>query len=262
MSRSEAVLRRESEYHDQLYSGFAQSHFARPAVRAFRRHLARHILRSAALHRNSRVLSLGCGIGDTELLLAPHVREIVGIDISAQGIRQAEHDRARAGIANATFRTGLFRDLDDTFDGVIGIFFMHHLPGDELARLPANLARLLRPGGVFYGLDPSARRLSGAIGQLLFPQLMKKYQSADERELVPEDISTLFDNAGFTTELRMYDYTSTPLAGLFPAWNSGYRAARVLDEALVRTPLLSRFASNFELIARRPNTKAAPSARH
>ena len=29
---SESVLARELEYHERLYSGFAQSHFARPAL--------------------------------------------------------------------------------------------------------------------------------------------------------------------------------------------------------------------------------------
>ena len=30
------VLKRELDYHEKLYSGFAQRHFARPAVRALR----------------------------------------------------------------------------------------------------------------------------------------------------------------------------------------------------------------------------------
>ena len=65
------VRSRELEYHDRLYSGFAQEHFSRPAVRALRQHLVRHILRAIP---TGRVLSLGCGIGDTELLLARQVR--------------------------------------------------------------------------------------------------------------------------------------------------------------------------------------------
>ena len=35
---------RELEYHEKLYSGFAQSHFARPAVRALRAHMVQRIL--------------------------------------------------------------------------------------------------------------------------------------------------------------------------------------------------------------------------
>ncbi|MDE3168355.1 MAG: methyltransferase domain-containing protein, partial [Acidobacteriota bacterium] len=54
----------------------------------------------------TRVLSLGCGIGDTELLLAPHVAEVLGIDLSPAAIRQARADAARLGIPNARFEEG------------------------------------------------------------------------------------------------------------------------------------------------------------
>src|SRR5580693_9062290 len=97
------VLERELAYHEKLYSGFAQSHFARPAVRALREHMVRRILRMTGIGRESRVLSLGCGIGDTELLLAPHVAEIVGVDLSPAAIRQARADASKLGIGNARF---------------------------------------------------------------------------------------------------------------------------------------------------------------
>ena len=67
------VLERELAYHEKLYSGFAQAHFARPAVRALRAHMVDRILRLTGAGPASKVLSLGCGIGDTELLLAPRV---------------------------------------------------------------------------------------------------------------------------------------------------------------------------------------------
>src|SRR5580692_11965921 len=76
------VLQRELAYHEKLYSGFAQRHFARPAVRLLRCHLVARILHLTGAGKDSRVLSLGCGIGDTELLLAPYVKEIVGVDLS------------------------------------------------------------------------------------------------------------------------------------------------------------------------------------
>ena len=86
------ILRRELEYHEKLYSGFAQSHFARPAVRLLRCHMVARILYLTGVGKDSRVLSLGCGIGDTELLLAPYVAEVVGVDLSPAAIRQARAD--------------------------------------------------------------------------------------------------------------------------------------------------------------------------
>jgi len=52
------VHSRELEHHEKLYSGFAQKHFAKPAVRALRAYMVRRILRVTGAGRNSAVLSL------------------------------------------------------------------------------------------------------------------------------------------------------------------------------------------------------------
>jgi cyclopropane fatty-acyl-phospholipid synthase-like methyltransferase len=240
----------ELEYHERLYGGFAQRHFARPAVRALRAHMARRILRLTGAGAGARLLSLGCGIGDTELLLAPHVAGGVGVDFSPAAIRQARADAERAGIRNAVFHEGTAAEAPPgPYDAVAAIFFLHHLPEDELRALPALVRGLLKPGGVFYSLDPSRYRLSGAVGNLLIPGLMRKYQSPGERELAPQATASLFREAGLACRVGYYDFVSSPLAGLLPGWAPGYRAARVLDEALIRAPGLRRLGSNFELVA-------------
>ena len=241
------ALDRELAYHEKLYSGFAQQHFAKAAVRAVRAHLVDRVLSLTGAAKDSRVLSLGCGIGDTELLLAPHVGEVVGIDLSPAAIRQARADAARLGIANARFEQGT--TAGGRYDVVIAIFFLHHLPDPELAALPAQVRGLLVPGGRFYSLDPSCHRLSGVIGRLLIPGLMKRYQTEDERELDPESTGDLFRRAGFETRVLMYDFGSAPLAGLFPSWAAGYRIARRLDNALLRNATLRRRGSNFEVVS-------------
>jgi len=249
------VLRRELEYHEKLYSGFAQKHFARPAVRALRRNMVARILRMTGAGPRSRVLSLGCGIGDTELLLAPHVGELVGIDLSPTAVRQACADRDQLGITNARFEEG--STAAGEFDAIIAIFFLHHLSDADLAALPARIAGQLTPHGVFYSLDPSRQRLSGAIGRRVVPKLMKKYQSPDERELEASATAALFRSAGLNTEVGMYDFGSSPVAGLFPGWRLGYQAARALDDLLLRISLLRRLGSNFEIIARRGDVSGA-----
>lgn len=248
-------LDRELEYHEKLYSGFAQQHFAKPAVRAFREDLVKRIVGVAMAGKQSRILSVGCGIADMELLLAPHVREVVGIDLSPSAIAQADSDAQRAGIQN--FR-GVCGTLEEAaagglgqFDAAIAIFFLHHLPDDALAAFPSLVASLLKPGGVFYALDPSRYRLSGFIGELLFPKLMERYQSPGERQLSPPETAVLFTKNGFDARHSCYDFVSTPLAGLFPSWRLGYRATRIVDELLIRIPGVRRVSSNFEVIAKK-----------
>ena len=244
----QSVLARELAYHEKLYSGFAQSHFARPAVRALRVHMVQRILHLTGAGRDSRVLSLGCGIGDTELLLAPQVGEVVGLDLSPSAIRQAREDARRLGIGNARFEQGT--RAAGRFDVVIAIFFLHHLPDDELAGLPGRVRDLLTPAGVFYSLDPSRARLSGKVGRLLIPGMMKRYQTPDERELEPAATAAIFRRAGFEAQVKIYDFASSPLAGLFPGWRTGYRGMRMLDNWILRTPLRA-VGSNFELVVRR-----------
>jgi SAM-dependent methyltransferase len=255
MQDEQSILAREIEYHERLYGGFAQKHFARPAVRALRGHMVQHILRATAAPGNARVLSLGCGIGDTELLLAPHVGEIVGLDLAPSAIRQARADAASAGCENLRYVEGTIDSAGfgtGSFDLIIAIFFLHHVPDTMLAGLPEQVGALLSPGGCFYSLDPSRQRLSGTIGSLLVPKLMRKYQSPDERELDAGSTARLFEHAGFDTRIDFYDFVSSPLAGLLPGWEMGYRAARRADDIIVRVPLLQRLGSNFEVIARKP----------
>lgn len=248
---SQEVFSRELAHHEALYAGFAQRHFAKPAVRALREHLVQRILRVTRARKTSRVLSLGCGIGDTELLLAPHVGSLTGIDISPSAIRQARVDAQEAGVVNTIFLEGSADEpilTDLRFDIIVAIFFLHHLPDAELQATAERIRGWLAPGGVFFALDPSRYRLSGALGSLLVPHLMRRYQTPDERELKPSEMLALFTKAGFTARIRYYDFLSTPLAGLFPSWRSGFRAARMLDELLIRVPVLRALGSNFELI--------------
>ena len=252
MAEVGGALRRELDYHERLYAGFAQSHFARAAVRALRRHMVDRIVKLIPADRATAVVSLGCGIGDTELLLAAHAGRVVGVDLSPTGVRQARADAARLGVTNAEFREGSFENMRDLppADAVIAIFFLHHLPDAMLAEAPERLQRILKPGGVFYSLDPSAHRLSGKVGHLLIPGMMKRYQTEDERELDPDLTAGLFRRAGFQVSHGMYDFASSPLAGVFPSWRLGYRAARRLDDLILRIPALRRLGSNFEIVAR------------
>jgi SAM-dependent methyltransferase len=254
-SHSHDALRRELEHHERLYDGFAQRHFARPAVVAFRKHLVARLLASTGAGRKTRVLSIGCGIGDTELMLAPHVAEVTGIDLSPKAVAQAERDRGMRGVANARFLAASWQDFSfpgERFGLVLGIFFLHHLSDADLEVLAQRVSSAIEPGGLFYALEPNAQRLSGVIGKLVVPWLMRRYQTPDERQLDPNEAAAPFRRAGFRTATRWHDFASTPVAGVLPGWPLLYRALRVLDDGIVRTPGLRKLSSNFELIARVP----------
>ena len=245
------ILSRELAYHEELYSGFAQLHFARPAVRALRAHMVQRILHLTSANKTSRVLSIGCGIGDTELLLAPHVADLTGVDLSPAAVRQANADAQRLGISNTRFIEGTAEAAQGPFDAVIAIFLLHHLSDHALTQFAQHVPSILAPGGVFYSLDPSRHRASGAVGRLLIPSLMKKYQTEDERELDPEETRRLFGKEWAQVRTETYDFGSSPMAGLLPGWRGSYQLSRQVDDALLRFSFFRRYGSNFEVIAQK-----------
>jgi SAM-dependent methyltransferase len=256
-SRAESigVEERELAYYENLYGGFGAGHFSKPGVVAFREYLVARLLKATGAGPETKVLSIGCGVGDTELLIAPSVGQVTGIDLSPTAIRAANRAGVEGKVPNVRFLEGGWPGLPlepESFDVILAIFFLHHLPDPALAAFPRQVLPLLGNGGCFYALEPSARRLSGFLGKLLVPGLMKKYQTEDERQLHPESAAAPFREAGFSTVTRWFDFCSTPLAGLFPAWAPGYRAARNLDGVLTACPGLRALSSNFELIARLP----------
>jgi SAM-dependent methyltransferase len=248
----DSVRERELAYYENLYGTVGVAHFAKPAVVAFRDYLVRRILRSAGAGPNSRVLSIGCGIGDLELLLAPHVADVTGVDLSPTAIAEANRAAHARNLRNVRFFEGAWQDAPltgESFDLVLAIFFLHHLPDEDLAEFPKRVLPFLSKNAVFYALEPSAHRLSGFLGKLLVPALMKKYQTDDERQLLPRPTALSFREAGFNVATPWFDFISTPLAGLFPSWPLGYGMARWLDEGLTACVGLRALSSNFELIA-------------
>jgi hypothetical protein len=80
---------------------------------------------------------------------------------------------------------------------------------------------------------------------------MARYQTPDERQLVPSDTAALFSKSGLASQYHFHDFVSSPLAGLFPGWRAGYHVGRALDNVLIRMPLVRSIGSNFEIVAKK-----------
>jgi SAM-dependent methyltransferase len=236
----------EREYHDQHYAEEAAL-FTTPLFRRVHARAARQFLRASRAGRAHRVLSLGCGDGSVERLLAPQVGSVLGVDISPVAIEQA---RARsAHFPNLSFKTGEGW-ADGPYDAVAAFAFLHHLD-DAAIRATLRAARAaLRPGGVFYSSDPSARRLVGLLRGLV-RKTYEHYHSPDERELDPEVLKDIFETEGFEkVEIRYTDYGLGPLAWLAPGAPRWLAAPlEGLDNLALAVPLARRYASSFSLCA-------------
>ncbi len=104
----------------------------------------------------ARILDVGCGIGGTAIYLAKHYGvHVTGINISPLQIEIARERAAVSDVvARTDFRIGDAMDLqlpEKSFDAVITVEACCHMPHKQ--RFFTSCARLLRPEGVYVGVD-------------------------------------------------------------------------------------------------------------
>ena len=245
----------EREYHDQHYEAEAARVLGTPVFERVHDRVAQQFLHATRAGKAHRVLSLGCGEGAIERRLAPHVSEIVGLDLSAVAIRQATQTCAARGIRNVSFRVGDVAGLDShalgRFDIITAFAFLHHLGDREIAGSLTAAREHLQPGGLFYSIDPSRRRavrfFAGCVRKTY-----ERYHSPDERELDPASLSALALRAGFASaEIGYVDFFLGPVAWLAPGTPRVLAPAlAAVDNLLLRVPLVRNYASSFSLLAR------------
>ncbi|MFY1652899.1 class I SAM-dependent methyltransferase [Solwaraspora sp. WMMB762] len=101
--------------------------------------------------RASRIVDVGCGFGKSTRPLARRYpnAEVIGLDLSAPGLRLAHREAEDEGLA-IHYRQ---RDAVDTgiepgsCDVVTGTMVLHEMPADVIELTLAEAARLLKPGG-------------------------------------------------------------------------------------------------------------------
>jgi SAM-dependent methyltransferase len=245
----------ERDYHDLHYASEAARIQGTALFENVHERAARVFLRSTNAGRAHRILSLGCGDGSIERRLAPHVGEIVGLDISAVAIEQARTRSEAAGHRNLSFVVsdagGLRLEGLGQFDVVAAFAFLHHLDDAAIHDTLVAARKALQRGGAFYSCDPSRRRLIGLFAGCV-RATYDRYHSPDERELDPAALAALAVQAGFSWPAIGYvDYFLGPLAWLAPGtprWLAP--ALGALDGLALRIPLLRCYASSFSLLAR------------
>jgi len=101
-----------------------------------------------------RVLDYCCGSGENGILAAKFGATVVGIDISPEGIENAEENARRAGVGPlCTHEVMDGEDLkfpDNTFDVIVVYGALHHV---DLDRAMEECRRVLKPGGQMLALE-------------------------------------------------------------------------------------------------------------
>ena len=100
------------------------------------------------------VLDVACGAGHVAEQIAPHVRQVVGVDLTAALLEIGAERLRDAGIANVLLQEGNAAELafvDASFDLVVCRGALHHMPRPEQAL--AEMARVCRPDGRVVASD-------------------------------------------------------------------------------------------------------------
>lgn len=122
--------------------------------RHWRRHLQRVLgpATDGLALREASVLELGSGPGLTTDWLLPRVAQLTCVDIDADDAAALAARLPKARVVHADATSLPFAPM--TFDVVLSFTMLHHLPDSAAqTRLFAEARRVLRPGGVFAGID-------------------------------------------------------------------------------------------------------------
>jgi cyclopropane fatty-acyl-phospholipid synthase-like methyltransferase len=139
----------------------------------------------ARLPDGADVLELGCGRGVPVGRELAKRHRLTGIDISAAQIELARHH-----VPEASFIHADYTDLDvapSSFDAVVAILTLTHVPREEHPALLARIARWLRDGG-FLLCSLGTRDMPGAVEEdwLGAPMFFSHYDADTNRRLLRE----------------------------------------------------------------------------
>lgn len=112
------------------------------------------LIEAHPLRGDERVLDVGTGAGHAAFAFAPRVALVEGIDITPAMLAQAELGAAERGLKNVTFSRGDVEAIpreDAAYDIVVSRWCAHHYA--DIRRAAAELARVLKPNGVFLLVD-------------------------------------------------------------------------------------------------------------
>jgi ubiquinone/menaquinone biosynthesis C-methylase UbiE len=198
------------------------------------------------------ILSIGCGNGEIEMLLADPYWHLAAFDLSFAGPRRGQARTCTQGVTGLSFGQAGIVHLPITSeqcDVVLALSVLHHLSVDGRRQALDEAYRVLRPGGWFIAYDPSRWRVL-RLAKFLVRQKYDALHSPDEEELSPREMRRLARVVGFASaKAEYFDHFIDPLTWLFP--NMHPRLFNILyqiDRVAVRLPG-KQLASNFFLIA-------------
>lgn len=185
----------------------------------------------------ARLLDLGCGTGWTSLFLARRGYDVVGVDIAADMIEQAERARDEQQVPGVRFVVSDYEGMafEDEFDCAVFFESLHHAMDEEAALHSACQA--LRPGGVCVTAEPGQGHAQSAGAR----QAMDRF-GVTEKDMPPAHVIRLARRVGFreaTVYPHAYDLAMAVYQGrrAAPGWvRALWRVKRLVQYSLRTGP--------------------------
>lgn len=178
------------------------------------------LLRDLGMDRSSTVVDMGAGTGQFTIAVAPHVRQVIAVDISPAMLSRLEANVARTGHVNVQCVLGGFLSYEHSVepaDFVYSRWALHHLPDFWKSIALARMHDLLAPRGVLrlwdvvynFAISEAEPRIEQWCSTL--PPDGNGWTRADLEEHVRDEHSTyswllepMIHQAGFAIAERSY----------------------------------------------------------
>jgi 2-polyprenyl-3-methyl-5-hydroxy-6-metoxy-1,4-benzoquinol methylase len=192
------------------------------------------------------VLDIACGTGfGGPILLASGAASVVGVDLSAEGLREARRE-LRQGFSLCQSDGTRLPLADGSIDLVTSFETLEHVPAYEA--LVAELERVLRPGGVLVLSTPNALHTRPVDGVPRNPFHVKEFLPEELRRLLARH----FPSVEMLGQRTRTEYGSCPFWELpehVPRDPTG-RARTLVWKAIARLPAAARTPASRVLLGR------------
>lgn len=163
---------------ERIWDNVWQTAAAKPFITSLREYYSARLrnLITPYISPDSRVLELGCGTATLLLSLAPRAREVVGLDISSEGLKIARGHQGEQGVANATFVKANCQNVpyENEFEVVYSAGLIEHFFDDDIAIVRQHL-KATKPGGRVVMSVPYMFSLHGWHYLLTRPKLTRRF---------------------------------------------------------------------------------------
>jgi len=204
----------------------------------------------------SVVLDVGCAQGRSAYPFIRRGVRVVGYDVSLKCVEKAK-DRCQpdARMTHVPYffvgDASNFCFCDASFDVVVLHGVLHHLP--RPAHICKEIARVLKPGGLFLGLENNKTplRFLFDVLQNIMPQWDEK---AGEEPLISRQMITRwFDGTGVSLETRTRVFVQPHTINVFPL-RIAHWILEVTDRVFAHIPIVRSCGGLIEIIGRKKDT--------